>query len=310
MTQITPDDAGHLIREAVNTARELPRADIDLVTDPRDETNAPVVINGHAVSALDPSIFDAYRLNPLVRRGTARLTTLASFIDHTNRFRQANSAVFACDDMTKARLTTVFDYHPAVTDTTDEARNLHHRAEYDFPFSDEWKAWNKQNAEQMSMADFAHFLEDRVIDVVADGAPTTEAAKDYVKAVGGMMASPSKLIELARNLQVYENSTLKEARNLSSGEGQLTFDSQHVDADGKPLSIPNMFMICIPIFARAPDYYRLLARLRYRKANNGVVFWYELWRADLAFEQAFTAAIELVRTKTELPTFIGAPETA
>lgn len=310
MTQFNPEDAGSLIREAVNTARELPRAEIEFFQDPRDGSAALTVVNGNNVSVLDPAIFDAYRLYPLARRGTARLTTLASFVDHTNRFRQANSAVFACDDMTKAKLTTVFDYHPGVTDDVDEARNLKHRAEYDFPFSDEWKAWNKQNGEAMSMADFAHFLEDRVIDVVADGIPSSEAAKDYVKAVGGTMASPSKLIELARNLQVYENSVLKEARNLSSGEGQLTFDSQHVDADGKPLSVPNMFMICIPIFARAPDYYRLLARLRYRKASGGVVFWYELWRADLAFEQAFTAAIDLVREKTELPTFIGAPEAA
>ncbi len=307
MPEITPQDAGTMISEAVAAAREFPRPIIEDVIDPRDATAAPVVISAHGVSKVEPSIFDAYRVNPLARIGTAHLTTLESFIDHTLRFQQSNSAIFACDDMTKAKLTTVFDYHPPVSDL-DEARHLRHRAEYAFPFSDEWKAWNEQNAKPMSMADFAAFLEDRVIDVVADGAPTTDAAKDFVKAVGGTMASPSKLIELARNLQVYENSVLKEARNLSSGEGQLTFDSQHVDADGKPLSVPNMFMICIPIFARSPDFFRLLARLRYRKANNGVLFWYEIWRADLAFEQAFNAAIDKVRTETSLPTYIGSPE--
>ncbi len=100
---------------------------------------------------------------------------------------------------------------------------------------------------------------------------------------------------------------IKEARNLSSGEGQLVFDSQHVDADGKPLTVPNLFMICIPIFARG-DLYRLLARLRYRKANGGLVFWFELWRHDLAFEQAFAEACDKVAAATGLPLFIGAPE--
>lgn len=308
MPEITQQDAATMISEAVAAAREFPRPIVEVVVDPRDATAAPAVITNSSVAKLDPTIFEAYRVNPLARTGTARLTTLESFIAHSQRFQQSNSAIFACDDMTRARLITVFDYHPEVSDELDEARHLRHRAEYAFPFSDEWKAWNEQNAKPMSMADFAAFLEDRVIDVVADGAPTTDAAKDFVKAVGGTMASPSKLIELARNLQVYENSVLKEARNLSTGEGQLTFDSQHVDADGKPLSVPNMFMICIPIFARSPDFFRLLARLRYRKANGGVVFWYEIWRADLAFEQAFNAAIEQVRTETHLPTFIGSPE--
>jgi len=160
----------------------------------------------------------------------------------------------------------------------------------------------------MSMTDFAAFLEDRIVDVVADAEPTTDAAKAFVAAINGRMATPTKLIELARGLQVYENSVLKEARNLSSGEGQLTFDSQHVDADGKPLQVPNLFMICIPIFARSPDFYRLLARLRYRKAQGGLVFWFELWRADMAFEQAFTDACTRVADETALPLFTGTAE--
>jgi len=302
------EDTGELLKHAVDTAREFPRPEIDNVRDPRDGTEAVVALTSTGLVPLDPAMFDKWRTDPLVRKGTADLTTIDSFIALVNRFKQDNSAIFALDDPQEARLTAIFDYHPAVTDAQDEARNLRHRAIYNFPLSDEWKAWSAKNAEAMSMTDFAAFLEDRIVDVVADAEPTTDAAKAFVAAINGRMATPTKLIELARGLQVYENSVLKEARNLSSGEGQLTFDSQHVGADGKPLQVPNLFMICIPIFARSPDFYRLLARLRYRKAQGGLVFWFELWRADMAFEQAFTDACTRVADETALPLFTGTAE--
>lgn len=303
-------ESGNLIREAVEAARTLPRALLRAAVDPLDGTEALLILNADGeVRPLPSSAFDSYRQKPTARRGIAHPTTLASFIDLTNRFKESNSAVFAADDMKAARLTAIFDYHPAVSAEENEARHMRHRAEYAFPFSDEWKAWTGMNAQFMSMAEFAAFLEDHIVDVVADGHVTvTGAALDFVNAVGGTMASPSKLIALARGLQVYENSVLKEARNLSSGTGQLVFDSQHVDADGKPLEVPSLFMICIPIFARSPDFYRLLARLRYRKAQGGVVFWFELWRVDLAFEQAFSEACEKVKAETGLPLFVAKPE--
>lgn len=307
MSELNPREAGLLIRESVEAAGELARVEVTNVADPRDNTEAPVVVSHHGVTVVDPSIFDKYRTTPIDRVGTAKLTTLESYIEHSNRFKVESSVVFACDDMAHAKLITIFDYHAGI-DSGGATANLKHKAEYAFPFSDEWKAWHGKNAEPMSMAQFAQFLEDRIVDIDANGEPTSDEAKAFVTAINGKLASPSKLIELARNLQVYENSTLKEARNLSSGEGQLTFTSEHVDADGRPLSIPNLFMILIPVFARSPDYYRLLARLRYRKANGGVVFWYELWRADLAFEQAFTEACNQVRERTGLPLFIGAAE--
>lgn len=308
MSEFNTSEAGHLIKEAVDAAGKLAHVTTRELRDPRDGTTALVVIGQNGVHALDPAAFDKYRLAPIERAGTAKWTTLESFIEHTNRFKvDTASAVFARDDMATAKLTTIFDYHQGVADGGDRA-NLRHRAEYAFPFSDQWKAWHGKDKEPMAMSDFAQFLEDRIVDIDADGVPSSDEAKAFVAAINGKMASPSKLIELARGLQVYENSVLKEARNLSTGEGQLTFESTHVDADGKPLNIPNLFMITIPVFARSPDYFRLLARLRYRKAPGGVVFWYELWRADLAFEQAFAAACEQVKEQTGLPLFVGAAE--
>jgi len=311
MTQFDPAQQGTVIREAFSAAAELARPEWEAISDPRDGTIAPVVFGKDGAHVLPSGTFDAYREKPIARTGTAKLTTLESFMQHTLRFKTERSAIFARDAMDNARLLTVFDYHPAEeqADTPGEAANCWHRAEYAFPLSDEWKGWTASDKTPMAMADFAAFLEDRIVDVVADAKPEGAAAIDFIAKTGGNMASPTKLIELARGLQVYENSVLREARNLSSGTGELTFESQHTDADGKPLQVPGLFMICIPVFARAPEAWQILARLRYRKTPGGVVFWYELWRADLVFETAFSDACTKVAEATALPLFMGQPET-
>ena len=67
-------------------------------------------------------------------------------------------------------------------------------------------------------------------------------------------------------------------------------------------------LIVIPIFARSPVFYRIIARLRYRIANGKPVFWYEMWRPDLTFETAFNEAVADVGEKTGLPIYLGLPE--
>jgi uncharacterized protein YfdQ (DUF2303 family) len=302
-TQI--EGAGELLRAGYEIAAQIPLGEIVTLTDPRDLTKVDAVLVNGELKPISTAVFDHYRDRPVARIGTATLTRLDSFIELTNRFKAPNSAVFAKDDPTAPKLTTVFDYHPEGEMLANFQR---HRATYAFPVSDEWRAWSKANAEPMKMMDFAAFLEDRIVDVVTDAAPASAAAKDFMAKTGGNIAGPSDLMRIARTLQVNETSTLREARNLSSGEAEVVFQSEHLDAAGNKLVLPNLFMICIPVFARAPEFYQILARFRYRKTGGAVVFWYELWRPDLVFEQAFTEACNAVREQTELPLFVGSPE--
>jgi len=308
MTVTTPiDRPGELIRSALDAADNIRRVELVAITDPRDGTVANAMLSADRATIISPAEFDSYRDRPIARTGTARLTRLDSLIDHANRFKADHSAIFACDKADAPKLTVVFDYHPSGADrkTTEPLR---HRAEYAFPLSDEWKAWAAADAKSMAMSDFAAFLEDRIVDVVADAAPSSAAAKDFVAKTGGNIASPSKLIEIARSLHVNEASTLREARNLSTGETEVVFQSEHLDASGNKLTLPNLFMICVPVFARSPVFYQILARFRYRKAGSTITFAFELWRPDLVFEQAFSEACGEVTEKTGLPLFVGAPE--
>jgi len=297
MSDTEMTEAGAIVHEAFEAASKHLRGEIVTITDPRDGTTAPAIL-ADGIHVINPREFDGYRKLPTRREGSAGHTRLDSFIDHVNRFKGDNSAVFAVDNMAGPKLTAIYDYHPA--GYSSDAENMKHRATYSFPLSDEWKAWSSANGKPMPMMDFASFLEDHIVDVTTDK-PKSDAAKEFLAKTGGNLASPSKLIEIARGLQVNEASTLREARNLSSGEAEVVFQSEHLDANGNKLTLPNAFMICIPVFARATVFDQILARFRYRKSGNGLVFWFDLWRPDLVFEHAFTEACEMVKKETTLP---------
>jgi uncharacterized protein YfdQ (DUF2303 family) len=279
------------------------------IVDPLTGTNALVEISKDGVSAIPANVFDDYLLAPRSREGTATVTNLDSFIDHTNRFKGPDSIIFADDNRTSPKLTSVLDYHPQGAPGLAEPAFGRHRAVYAFPLSDEWKAWSKQNKNQMNMVQFAEFLEDRIIDVLAPGDTVIEGDQlKMVDVLGGQdrLASPSRLIELSRGLQVYENAVINESHKLSSGEGEISFQAEHSDGQGKPLVVPTCFLIAIPVFHKGAAY-QVLARLRYRAKPN-LVFWYELWRTDRVFDHAFGEAAGEAELKTQLGVLYGAPE--
>ncbi|GFE73470.1 DUF2303 family protein [Novosphingobium sp. TCA1] len=328
MTQTTSDIAlaagtvadrtGELMATAYNFAEKTLRPEVTVVTDPRTGDEAPVVLTAKGATPLDPRLWDEYRENPLFREGTAILTQLPSFIALTNRFKDPNSAIFAVDDLEKPSLTAIFDYHPANIDehgvvATERARPRRHKATYAFPLSKEWQAWFSKDGKAMSMGDFAAFLETHIVDVSDD--PVTawsDQAQAFAKAnratTPSSIATPTRLVDMSLSFRIYETAESCEAVNLTSGETQLSFVSEHRQADGKPVDFPKLFSIVIPIFARSAVFYRIIARLRYRLANGKPVFWFELWRPDLTFEQAFNEALEQVAVETELPIYTGTAE--
>lgn len=281
-------------------------------------TLAALMPNG-AVASLPAALFDDIRETPRFRRGTAAMTSLYSFIDHVNRFGDDDSAVFADDNRSAPKLTAVLDYNRAdVTHGVDdptrvvgEYRHGKHRTTFAFPLSDEWKAWAAANGKVMAMADFALFLEDRIGDIAIAGDAYPDHVARFVEQNGGedRIAGYAALIELARGLKINETANVEEAVNLSSGEGQVRFSVEHNARNqaGTTVKVPTMFFISIPVF-RKGAFYRIAARLRYRKTGEGLRFWYDLWRSDLSFDHAFTEAVDKVEAETPASVFYGSPE--
>lgn len=314
------DRTGELMQTAFNVAEKKIRPEVIQVTDPRDGTTAPFIVSGKGVDPLYGMHFDDYRENPLFRAGTAVLTQLPSFIALVNRFKFGNSAIFAVDDLTKPSLTAIFDYHPANVDDHGvidpfPVRSMRHKATYAYPLSKEWQAWFGRDAKAMTMGDFAAFLETHIVDVSEDPVSAwSEQAQAFAKAnratSPSAIATPTRLVDMSLSFRIYETAESCEAVNLTSGETQFAFVSEHKQADGKPVDFPKLFSIVIPIFARQAVFYRIIARLRYRLQSGKPVFWFELWRPDLTFEQAFNETIQQVSDETGLPIFTGTSEQA
>lgn len=271
-----------------------------------DSNSAKVILlpTGMAVRSIKP-LLDEYLTAPERKRGTAKLTSLASFIEHTNRFKDAESAVFADDTPKAPKLLSVLDYHEG---GTGSPRFCDHRARYDFPLSEAWAAWAAVDSVAMPQRQFAEFIEERVADVL-DPAQGGDAVWSAAELLGTMVATPAQLVELSRGLSVNVESKVSENVSLSSGEGRIRFETKHADAAGAPIKVPGGFGIAIPVF-RGGAPYKIAVRLRYRvETGTGRLSWtLKLYRTDLVFDHAFGEACDLVRKETGLPVFVGMPE--
>lgn len=265
-------------------------------------------------------------LKPARRKGTAQLCDLQSLIAWTNRFKGENSVLFAKPDLAAPRLTCVADYHlegPAQIDvqTGDpSARHCHHRAIYDFPLSDEWKAWMAVSGEMLDKDEMGEFIEANAKDVF-DPTPNILAGKkkekeiqtweqrliDTAAQIEGRYGQLTQLLQMSRQFQVYETSDLKLVSNRDTGEGEIQFLNEHKTADGKPLKVPNLIIIAIPVF-RGGAPYRMPVRFRYRKRGSSVGFILSIYNPEKAFEAAFDEALKEAEEETKLPLFLGSPE--
>jgi len=301
------------------------------IKDPRDDTEILVVLVPNGQGGIDihdtAAKFDAARRFPLERKGTATFSRLDSFIGHVNRFKSTESALFAKDGMRDGAvpsITAVLDYHDRVNGEDaampPSPRHGRHRSVYTFPVSDEFRTWTGVDGNPMDQGDFAEFLEDHIVNVMpvpqfltAEPGPTDDlsesdrALMDLMFKIQGRPCGPEKLMELSRGLKVHSQEKVVNTTNLSSGEGHIQFETVHTDGDGKPLKVPNLFLIAIPIF-RSGALYRIPVRLRYRKAAGMLVWSLVLHNLDLVCDHAVNEACSKAAEETALPLFFGAPE--
>jgi hypothetical protein len=275
---------------------------------------------------------------PTQRSGTVTIKSLASMTAFVTRMRQDNSILFADigDGSTEPSLTCIFDYHDAVNppmvmgeamlhggDRQDEERTpaptallaiepmprwARYRAKYSFPASDQWKVWAGKHQKPMDQLELAYFLEENIDDIVSPGTlqPGSKLSA-MVKDLGMRLGERLDLIKTARGFSIRSNESVNQVVNTSTGEYQVSFDQTHTpnaQADGQPVSVPNGFLIGIPVF-EGDAAYQLLARLRHQKRDNKVQWHYDLYRLAFAKRDAFQLACASVALNTGVPLFHG-----
>lgn len=262
---------------------------------------------------------DEYRTRPERKRGTAGVTDLDSLIELTNRHKRPESTMFAHRSRETPAITSVINYHE-VDPISGEPRFGDHRVLYPLTLSDEWGKWMKADGQAMSQADFAAFIEDRVLDlaVVPEWAipgtevrPSTEAEENLAAAIrrlGGRVAGPDRIVELSRNLTISEKAEYRQQSNLDTGETVIVYASEHRDEGGDRFKVPNLFLIAIPVFQRG-DLWLMAVRLRYRPVGGKVIWYVQITGAEHTLDHAFEEAARKAAQATGLPLYYGTPET-
>jgi len=257
--------------------------------------------NGRLLSVKE--YLEAYRLRPERRTGTATATTLASFIHLTNRHKDAGSVIFAATEWPDPSLTAVIDYHGHAGDDAPP-RHCQHRVRYEFPITDEMRAWIDNNTKPMSQADFCAWIEEHAADL---SSPTDDERNVLEPMFDTRLAVPSQMMELSRGLSIHVAGQVKQAITLRSGEGEVVFVEEHRDANGEKIIIPGLFIVRVAAF-RDGEPVRIPARLRYRVGGGKIVWLYQLYRWEEVLRVRVLRDLTAAADATELPAFEGTPE--
>lgn len=246
-------------------------------------------------------LIEEQRYAPRRRKGTATAETLESFVALTNRHKDDESAIFGKTSWPDPKLTAVLNYDREGAG----ARFGDHRIVYAFPLTEEFKAWVGCNARPMKQDEFAAFLEEHAAELAA---PSDGELSDYERLFNEKMATPSEVVALSRHLEVHVNAKAKQGIRLQTGERQVEFSEEHVNAKGEAVVIPGVFMVSVPAFVDG-DAVRIPARLRYRITGGEIKWFYQLYRWEFFLREQVGRDLKDAAKDTGLPAFEGAPET-
>lgn len=330
----------------IDAIREIDQhAIISHVDVARDELALAVLPAGRTITDLQPFL-DKLRDAPRRIEASAKVTTVASFIEYVNRFKAADSAIFAIDDASRPSLLGIVDFHGQGDDAA--ARFGVHTVRYEFPISDQIRAWSAISGQGLSHADMATFIADRQYDIanppldwmqvkpetiallthllnlgddegqVDDAALDAPPADDddrYIprsalyKLRQIRFGSAQRLIQLAQTVEVSVNAKAVEGYNPKTGERTVTFTEEHETHDkaGRKVTVPDAFLLRAPVF-EGETQQLVPVRLQYRRKAGSLLWFMTLveWKRVVRF--AVKAEAERVKAATTLPVFYGSPK--
>jgi uncharacterized protein YfdQ (DUF2303 family) len=270
-----------------------------------DEVSLLVIRKDEGVEIIDPKKYlDQYLQAPERRKGTARVSTLDSFVALVIRYKDKNSAVFCNPAQGSPSLTAILNYNPEGSESSPRFGD--HRVLYQFPLSEEWLAWKLNNGKWLKVIEFAEFMEDRVLDVIDPG-QIGDAINATLKALDCSPAGPSQMMALSKGIKVKVDRSVTNVINLNSGECQVNFEESHRAGAENQVVAPGAFVIGVPVFYNG-SFFQIAVRLRYRVTEGEIKWKYDLHRPDQIFDFALNESCELAKSQTDCPLFVGSPE--
>lgn len=219
------------------------------------------------------------KVPPFVRQSVT-LQATESLIDYVNRFKSANTVLFA--DIYQNAIAALIDYH-----APDKAAHVAHKSTMQLPFSEEWKTWQAINGKLMQQLDFARFIEENGTDVAAPAG--------------------AELLEVIRDLQARRNvSFVKAVRTSSDNENFEFSDNTEMRTKGD-IEVPSKFLLKIPVYFGEPDV-EIFAFLRWKLDDGALGLGIALHRAEHVRQAVFKQIVLAVGDKTTCPVVFGKAE--
>lgn len=232
---------------------------------------------------------EQYLPKPLTKKAKVVLKQADSLVRYLAKHKIEGATTLYAEvdyDQSKCCIKAVINDH---NDDTPGWRN--HTAEFSPTLTHEWLTWIGKNGKTMTQADFAAFIEDNLGDIATiEGMPTA-----------------AEMLEMALNFELTSDKKFKRKVDLQAGGVHLEFVDQADEASSAKIKYFQRFTLGIPVLLGSASAYPIEARLKFRHGQGGLVFWYELVRADRVYRQAIDEVLEHIGQQSGLPILYGAP---
>jgi hypothetical protein len=214
---------------------------------------------------------------PAYAEARAAVHTTTSLINYLNRFKTADTMIFA--DLQAHKLVAVIDYHSAGSAAPGLRK---HAVTLQLTHSNEWETWTEADDELYEQKKFARFLEENKLDVLSPaGGDLLEIVLDMEKGV---------------NMRV--------GRKMVSAGSDRGNEGFSRDVDGTEL--PPVWTLAIPVFTGEPNA-TITAYARDELDDGKLKVGFKLSKIENVKESELTRIALLVGTETSLPVVLGTP---
>jgi uncharacterized protein YfdQ (DUF2303 family) len=237
-------------------------------------------------------------LPPKIITQAVRVQTVDSLVAYVNRFKNADSALFA--DISTNTILGVIDYHQAGIDDAAKkvANHTKHTVSLTIPHSLEWQTWLNIDGKVISHAEFSNFLEENSMDIVPLGVMHDRSGEVIEDA-------PTTILELCRELQVKSNyGAASEIRNgdyisveMIKGDDVTT---------KKNVQLPVSINLQIPVyFGEQPVL--MTAFMRRKVVEGSLKLGVKLQRPEQLRQDEFKRIVGEIEADVMLTTLYGKP---
>lgn len=212
-----------------------------------------------AIPALNPKLPDFIV-------GNATFNEPRSMMEYINRFKLSGAIVIA--DLAQRRFKAMLDYHERgghaglMEPTTKHNK---HSATLLTPYDEDYAAWKAILTKEIPQAEFGIWFEDMLHTVYV---PNDDELEDVgTKNARAGLIDPGELLDMLNTINIHRNVAVSSVVNNRDGTIKVRYEEE----DAPEVMLPRDVLLSMPVFA-GTERILLLAKLRYRVAQGGAVF--------------------------------------